>query len=556
MQTLRLLFALVWVLPLGAWAQSVRVDVFAGDDGEEDGLQRIPHGLSSVPRALLIWNGIVPIPDRRTGGALSYSFCDGPSSCAGMAGDRVDIWGTQSLTAVSRRVSHLDAVHVIDGGRASLEDWDETHFTLRWERAPDAGLIHFLAIGGEETQARVVRWNLPSTQPTGRVVVEDVGFSPDLLLSLFSVHSFSNVPLRQNGMSLKLSAATRGGEGGWATGTATAIGDSGVMRWLVRDRIITGGSYGIPPMYEGRLETMTEDGFVVDFPVSSGQRGLVITLALSGVQARLGGLDGPDSEGAHVQSVTGIGFTPQALLLRSVQAPSSRRFLPDNSWSMGLADRERSASSSFREFPDFASAGGLGTLHEGLYDGADGGITRLASMDPDGFTLQWEDHPGVPVDLAWLALAVDGPAPKLAFSRQPLNAAPGETLEPVEVRVTSADGAPVNGVVVRLELLEGDPALLEGALESLTVDGVARFADLRVLGPAASLRLRASVTSADWVDGGAHIASATFDVGPASYEVGCGCSASSPGASAAFGGLLLLGWASLRRARVRSSSHR
>jgi len=547
-QAFRSLLFLLSLWSLTAGAQDFWVGSFY-DDGEE--VQHVPHGLGGVPKALFIWSDGLTDPMNHRGAALTWSLCDA-DRCVGWAGDRIRAeLEDGEIRQRSRRVTHLEAVHFIDGARAELVGWDAERLSFRWNGEGAPGRIHILAIGGEGTRARVVDWNLPASAPTGRVEVSGVGFEPDVLLSLTSDQSLTSIPERQSGMSLKMSVATAEGLEQWTTGTATNVsGDSLVARWLLHGNFIAGGSMSTFPVHLGRLERMTADGFVVDFPVSSGVPGAVATLALSGVRAQAGRIEGPSEVGGATQRFTGMRFRPQAMLFRSVQSPPRDGPWAGASLGLGMSDGVNSFVTAFREAPlgSFAKAWGQGSVHLGLYDGVSGGRAGLQALTDTGFDLLWEDHAGVPVELAWLALATrDAASPEIRFTRQPVDGEVGGVLEAVEVTVTSESGAPATGVPVRLTLVGGEGVGLHGTLEVLTVEGVARFSDLVIDGEATHLRLRAQLPD------GLQVESDPFSVlaaapGTGHYRVACGCGADGS-AALGWGTLLVALWGMSRRPR-------
>ncbi len=427
------------LLPSLCLAAAVDVGTFAKAGGD----QRVPHRLGASPRALLLWSEgqLAEGLNSSTPPLLSQALCD-EGGCLTVSGSTA---GGGATTASSRGYSAQAFTLLAPGSavlaEASLLARDEASFTLRW--APDDGqpyLCHYLALSAPDLQAKVLPWRMPTTQP-GVATVTGVGFVPELLLSLSSGESLSGVPSRGQGLNLKMAAA--GADGAqWVTGTSARAGDTfnNTARWHRAGQMIMGGDYGLTPYQMGALRQMDPDGFTVDFSVLPGSPGTVLTLALRGLRAKVGALQRPAAPG--LQQVSGVGFRPAAVLLRGSFTASSAAIGTDGALGLGAATAGTAASGGFSQprGPAPISVSAYSSTADVYQELAGPSVTaqaRLASLDADGFTLEWSASNAAASELGWVALAplTDEPQPP-----------PPE--EPLRLRValgcSSAEGLPVS----------------------------------------------------------------------------------------------------------------
>lgn len=512
-----------------ALAGGVRLGSFVAGGQGNPRLQQVAHGLGEAPAALLLWTeGLRETEAQGPGAPLTYSIslCDA-QGCRGLAGQ-----GRQQANWVSTHgTSHTDAyraMFVTGTASAQLAGWDASTFSLTWNQNLPPIRLHFLALGGEGVRAKLVTWNLPPS--AGEVAIDGVGFQPSLLLTLFGGRLMQQVPQATNWIFASLSAATAPGEQSWVSGFSTERPDLDARwNWQRRGLVALEGELGQPPMIEASLTAFTPDGFRVDVPVTTGDPGVLVSLAISGVSAEVGRLTAPDVEGDAAASVTGLSLTPQALLLKSSLNPASEALQPEATWGLGAADPELQLWWAYREQlgPNerLFNAGGVDAIHAAVpgVEVPPSGMTRLTSLDEGGFTVGYTAHDGVPVETLWLALAVA--PPRLAFTAQPQDVAAFQPLPTVEV---SAAQLPSRPTQIALTLADcGPDAALEGTLSQPVVDGVARFDDLRVTASASGCRLVATPSP------GGPVRSHPFTVSEAiprtPYAVGCGCTAGSSG---------------------------
>jgi hypothetical protein len=137
---------------------------------------------------------------------------------------------------------------------------------------------------------------------------------------------------------------------------------------------------------------------------------------LGGVEAQVGSFLKSTAPAAAAQSVTGIAFTPAAILLASVQNVSGAPGTYDARFGLGAATALQQGSTSFQDTNGMSATQvnevDSTTLAFQQVDnsmaGVDAGGT-LTSLDTTGFTLTWSPNEAGPCEIEYVALAVPAP---------------------------------------------------------------------------------------------------------------------------------------------------
>ena len=162
--------------------------------------QRVPHSLGVAPSALWLWTIGTRATALSDGSVLGFGLSDGVLSRA-LASTSVGEGSVGEIDDAS--VVWLDADGTI-GGRAVLDSWDPTGFTLRWTVLPVVPVsLHFALVGGEGVAA-AVRDLSPEVS---------VGFAP---VVVFAVGSAGTAALNRSsrGAGFSLGVGTAGAS--WA----------------------------------------------------------------------------------------------------------------------------------------------------------------------------------------------------------------------------------------------------------------------------------------------------------------------------------------------------
>jgi Tfp pilus assembly protein PilX/predicted membrane protein len=330
-----------------------------------------------------------------------------------------------------RRYSQSNAIIFLTNGgppalvaQAELTSLDLDGFTIRWT-TNDANpyLIHYIALGGDITNAFASTLNL--TNVAGDQAVTGVGFQPDFVLFLWGYPNVGGAP----GFDTNLPNAEIGlGFAKNATARATLVysgrdgsGPNTAKRWQQRtDSAILLLDATNPLNQDAIVDfvSMDPDGFTVtksDPPVYNNTP--IFFLALKGGRHQVGAFNQPATTGN--QSITGVGFQPQQLMLASFNRIANPNITGGGALSYGAAryptargnvwfqDRSDNDPSDANSYTGLT---GVMTLAYGTAVGSTDGNPAVRaqadflSFDPDGFTLNWTTADGTPRQILYWAI--------------------------------------------------------------------------------------------------------------------------------------------------------
>lgn len=330
----------------------------------------------------------------RRGGVIFESSRDNASS--------ILISGADNNCGIYQRIWRVQDCNEITVGQAALVSMDADGFTLQWSSVLGdyVPIIGYLALGGEALLAKVVKWTMPQEEGTLERVVTRVGFRPEAVLHLFSSSEFSPTPWLDTAYtdpvqtSFRVGAMDAAGHE-WAIGYARADGlPTNSKRHIKVDRCMYGTEYNSAgpdygPPIECELIGMTEDGFHLRC-YQSHRATVVVSLALGGIQARVGTITKPTATGS--QATTGVGFNPSALLLASTMQAAAGETDGIRA-SIGFAASSSSRFAVGRTSNDNVDPSveqqrtELAKVHYGVP--AEVTHADLTSFDADGWTLAW-----------------------------------------------------------------------------------------------------------------------------------------------------------------------
>ncbi len=158
--------------------------------------------------------------------------------------------------------------------------------------------------------------------------------------------------------------------------------------------------------------SMDSDGFTMSFATSNSSASQAFSLALSGVQVKVGAFAKTVGGAPSVQPVGSVGFKPGMVFLTSVQDAAEAGIAVDHArFGIGASDGAHEASSAMSDTT------ALTTAAASAVDSTDGAFLKmdnatrtvdakasLASFDPDGFTMSWSTNDAVATQVCYLAI--------------------------------------------------------------------------------------------------------------------------------------------------------
>lgn len=309
-------------------------------------------------------------------------FSDGTTDACALTSD--DFTGGNPYYKADRCIYTYVTGNSTTSLEADVVSLDADGFTLHWYFALYAADISVLCLGGSDlTDVKVYTWTGPTS--TGSTALTGVGFQPDAMLMLAG-QSFAS----QAGVGMATGASERG--------CVSAGYESALCRYQRSDRVIAavGGTSEI--RFQADLTSFDADGFTLFW---DGAESLSTTfcaaLLLKGCPMKVGALTEKTTDGTD--AITGVGFTPKALLFLSTGKTAGTTI--DNSlidWMTGAATApsERAAV----EAGGSASLGYARSSVTACITHTEGehafsvGEADLSSFDPDGFTLNWTSTDG------------------------------------------------------------------------------------------------------------------------------------------------------------------
>lgn len=325
-------------------------------------------------------------PDR-LGGTVYEASIDARSSAG---------FGPQNNCGIYQKVYRVRDSGDSLMGEATLNAMNSDGFVLDWVNVFGyANIIGYIALGGETLVAKVVKWALPSEMGTVERTVVGVGFKPDLVLHLFGSGAFSPVPWLDSVYTdtsftaFRLGAMDRQGNQ-WALSLAR---DSGVptnsKRSFKTDRVMHGTEYNSVGAVSCELVSMDQDGWTVR-SLTNVQATVVVSLALGGVNARVGTLSKPASDSSPATS--GLGFQPKGLILcGAMMATAGETDGVRAGFGAASSSTARAALSRVGNDAADPTVELKRTETAKVFYGHNAETTSadLSSFDSDGFTLSW-----------------------------------------------------------------------------------------------------------------------------------------------------------------------
>ena len=301
--------------------------------------------------------------------------------------------------------------------QAGLTSLDADGFTLNWTtNDANAYIIHYIALGGDVTNALAGTFNL--LPGAGNQAVAGIGFQPDFVLFWwsFTEGAETNSLGGELGLGFAKSATAR-----------VALVNSGrdnvannlQKRWQQRNNaaiLVLNPGTSPPASYAvADLVSLDANGFTINKTTAPAAATPIFFLALKGGQYNVGSFN--QRNGAGTQSIVGVGFEPQEIMLASfnlvalgapytpvgggaisigaAQSPATRG---------GIWYQDRDIDRSVADmYTSTANALTLAFVPNTVNAQAD-----LTSFDADGFTLNWTTADATTRQILYWAIGSNG----------------------------------------------------------------------------------------------------------------------------------------------------
>lgn len=282
------------------------------------------------------------------GSQTSPGFRDGArwmvgwQSAVGTAPELADgnISNDNAATTACRRVASARAIQYNSSGnviifRAQCTSLDADGFTLDWTEVTDGqSYVNYIAFGGDvDTFSDSANF----AAGTGNQSITGVGFQPTgvLLLAHFSGAFYNSAMGWTDGTN----------QGAWDGESESAQAASDTWRLLLNDRVFAISGNGTINR-DISIVSLDPDGFTVNCAATAGAIGLAY-ICFSGVSIKVGNF--LQATTPSVQSVSGFGFSPGAVMFGSVGQTAQTTVQTENKFTLGVTDGSSHAVSSVHD---------------------------------------------------------------------------------------------------------------------------------------------------------------------------------------------------------------
>lgn len=401
----------------------VKVGNFAKSTGAATASQPI-NGVGFQPKCLILWTsgGVVDGTIRTQAGGDCRSFIGIVTGTA--AGEHYAAAATAVAAAGGGRRHAQKACLLVAGtgtvsSEAVLSSFDSDGFTLSWttNNVAEAQVIHYIALGGSDVQAKVL--NFATTGTTSDTAATGAGFKPNLVLLPASLTSQA-LNSAQTQHSLRFGAGT-GPAARWSISRSTTQALSAqAWRWHRNDRLIANVATAGASNSVFDLVSMDADGFTIHPDDATAQSAVhqVGALCLKVPSVTVGTFLKPTS-GAPAAHTVSLGYAPSLVLLASDQDINRANAFSQTGSRGGLsAFTAAGAEASVHSIPDVANPIAFAALEKSSkaavkIDNATPALDAEATGTLGGgdFTLTWNANDAVATEFGYIAIGV-APLPK------------------------------------------------------------------------------------------------------------------------------------------------
>lgn len=373
----------------------------------------VSHGLSVVPKAIIFFSAGKTVSGTISAGFIQMmGFSDGTragcQSSSGLDGDVA--FKSAQYNSITEALAFANANGSTTPPTGIPVNIGGTTFDINWT-ANDANayIIHGIAIGGSDVSAFVKNWTAVASGLSSQT---GVGFKPDALLNVTGTALAAGYATNGN---FSLSAADSLGNN-WSSLIASMNGGSGgnSQTWHQGSTgIRTVNGLGVQQT-AANFASLDADGFAYTF-LATSVLCKISTLCLKGIRVKAKrDTAKPTGAAPATDAQTGVGFTPTALLMASVQAttavgPQARIGIGAASSaavanSLAVTDTSPLAQSSAKGLDSNQASAVLFTKINNDTMTKDA-VATLTSFDADGFTLSWNPNDAVATVYNYIAFA-------------------------------------------------------------------------------------------------------------------------------------------------------
>ncbi|MBI4683858.1 MAG: hypothetical protein HY755_01520 [Nitrospirae bacterium] len=387
------------------------ISTYRGSFTKPTGVAPVSQAITGIgfrPKAVIfVWTQqTTPPPNFSANANAGIGFA---TSAANERAVSVTAMDSSNESDAGRRRSESDAIIFLTNGgnvgantqliaQAELTSLDADGFTLNWTtNDPNAYRIHFIALGGDITNALASTFTLNTTIVPPTQSVTGVGFQPDFVMFLWSFNEpvDSNRNNAEIGIGFAQSSTARSA---MVFADRNNRADNTSKRWQQRTNaaILLLNPNANPPNQDAIADfvSMDADGFTVNKSDAPAANTPVFFLALKGGRHKVDSFNQPAITGN--QTITGVGFKPEELLLASFNLIAQAGIVGNGAISIGSAKLPTSRGSIwFQDRSDLdPSEANMYTSTTDVITLAIGSATVNAradfvSFDNDGFTLNW-----------------------------------------------------------------------------------------------------------------------------------------------------------------------
>lgn len=245
----------------------------------------------------------------------------------------------------------------------------------------------------------------------GTVAVTGTGFMPATVLHIHTGHGYTTgVPGAEIEGALGLGVMDASGRQ-WANSFTTIhnMMGSDTQRGQRSDAAVYAFHADLFDTKVGSFISMDPGGFSLSFSVANTYAPYIASLAMAGVRAHAACFAKTTTTG--MQSVTGLGFAPVAVLLSSVHASAASGPIGNARWGAGASDGTTHGASSVTDTDMLMPSSVHTTASDSdVYLGVDNATPAITaeasvvSLDADGFTLAWATNDTTARQLCYWAL--------------------------------------------------------------------------------------------------------------------------------------------------------
>lgn len=371
-------------------------------------------GLGITPDALIFLANIMTAAGNASDAQMSIGFSTGSASQVSAGYNSND---ASASSDVVRQVLTNRVVGTYTGGttvanlNVDMTSHDADGFTLNYNNTINGADISYLGLSGTDILGATAG-NFAAATSTGNQAVTGIGFQPNLVLFITNLQTASGVANNNSSFGFGVTDGTNQ----WACGLGmqNAQATMNNRRGFYDNRCIVvpqAGSNAIA--HDALITSMDADGFTVNWQTAPGAAYIVGYLALSVTNAKVGTFNQATTTGN--QATTGVGFTPEVLMMASAGHDTANAVVDTARFSIG-AGISSSARWAYWTGDEDAAADSRAESRYAtdkiitMADEATGGSPTvlaeadLVSLDSDGFTVNWTTADATARNIGYIAM--------------------------------------------------------------------------------------------------------------------------------------------------------